>query len=482
MNKIAKQLYEQGYIDKEAAQRLDEFDGLLKEAGVLDSIKNTLFQTAKNVGPHALATTLGIFGAQYLTNKSEKKRKEDELAELRASFGTMRTKDPDIASKTEKAERRFNEIAHFSPTFAKMPDLARPLIKRTIDTGLSEKDVRNLVQIEAGKRQVDSASVREPSSATFLREVIAPAIQSAGEQGIQIAESPAWKASREMRNLTNKSIYPVLLMLQRRGALPPELAAADLSTSKGRKLVKKLEKENPYFMVQAAAEHGLKDEWNRIIEGAPDFTKEGSYNSSDLVGSIPVEKRAEILADQCLLTKHAFIGRLGPKVSKFLSSKQNALMGLGAATLFGASGALLEEGVDYARTKELNEKIDTSWKETQQRLKKLSEEGVGSTAGIDYSERENLRKAEDAFKVLTDVAPTLASNPAVATPFVNRTVQQEGDIHADTIKVLSEAQRNINTSREYKSPFADSSLAQGFGTGFQAGGGKEFIKSVAKVD
>jgi hypothetical protein len=130
----------------------------------------------------------------------------------------------------------------------------------------------------------------------------------------------------------------------------------------------------------------------------------------------------------------------------------------------------------------LNEKIENSWTETQKKLKQLSEDGTNISLGIDYNDNETKRKAREAYKVLVDVAPTLATNPTVATPFVNRVVQNEGDISPDLLKMLSETQRNINTSRNYRSPFADDPAATGFGRGFSSAGGTEFIKSLAKAD
>lgn len=470
MNKIAKQLYDQGYIDKDAAQRLDQFDGFLKEAGVLDLLKTTLLDTAKKIGPQAVGTTLGVLGASYLTNRAEKERKENELAELKASFGTMRTKDPTISKNIDQAEKRFNEIAHFSPTFAKMPDLATPLVKRTMKSGLSEKDVRNLVQIEAGKRQVDASSVREPASARLVRTIGGPAVQSMGEGLVEQFNRPEVKAQLTLKPASQESVIPLFNMFKSRGLLPSEISHLDITNPEHEEPLSQYISKHPKFMVDLAAKHNLVKEWNQIVDQASQGM--GKMGSTDIVSSLSLEKRAEILADQYLLTKVA-----APSKGLY-----NALMGLGAATLFGASSALIEEGVDYARTQKLNEKLKSSWKDTQGRLKKLSEEGIGLSAGIDYNDKENIRKAEDAFKVLTDVAPSLASNSAVAAPFVNRIVQNDGDIPADAIKMLSETQRNINTSRQYRSPFAESPLAQGFGRGFESAGGREFIKSVAKAD
>lgn len=482
MNKIAQQLLEEGHITKEAAQRLEEFDTMLKEAGMLDMIKTTLFETAKKVGPTAVGTVLGVLGADYLTNRADQKRKEEELVHLQTSFGNIASKNKDISENRERAAQRFNEIAHFSPTVAKMPQIATPIIRRTMDKGLSETDVRHLIQIEAGQKQIESTPRPVPTSARLVRQLAPATIASMGDNLVKTFGDSQNRAEMKMEELKPERIGMVLKFLKEKGALPSELANLDFNDPSSAQVVGAYAQKNPDFLVQTIRNNpSLVEGYNEVMTrpGPKPMFKESS--ATVRIEDISLEKRAEILADQYIFSKKANIfGRLGGAIGKGAISKGDALLGLGAATLFGAGGALVEEAADYTRSSKMNEKIRNSWSDTQSRLKKMTKDENVLASGIDYSKKENINKAEEAFKVLVDVAPSLAANSTIATPFVNRVVMQGGDITPDVIKMVTETQKNINTSKQYRSPFADSPIASGFSRGFESAGGREFIKEIAK--
>jgi hypothetical protein len=501
MNKIAQRFYEEGLITKEAAERLSEFDGLLKEAGFVDKLVGVLKHPATQLlAPTGVALGAGVAAPYLITQHHFKKQREQELAQLESSFTNMAVNSPQISRNRDRAQKRFQQIAHFSPTVAKDPEVAGQLVAKTLDNGLSEDDVRKLVQIEHS--YLKSRSMRKqdtPRSAKIL-ETMAPrmadtvaaglgmmsggmpmsgGVGGAGaasgiQQQMQANAGTAKSLDDRFQKMDEKSreyaVAGIVELLAAKRKLPQRFSDITEENVFAPENISRLTswiKQDPQGLFTTIRESGLANEVDDIMDEYT--TKEASAPLID-IDAIPLEKRAHILADQYTLLKVAKL------------DKAKALFGLGAATLFGAGSAIVEKVTDYKRSQNMNEKIENSWTETQKKLKQLSEDGTNISLGIDYNDNETKRKAREAYKVLVDVAPTLATNPTVATPFVNRVVQNEGDISPDLLKMLSETQRNINTSRNYRSPFADDPAATGFGRGFSSAGGTEFIKSLAKAD
>ena len=80
---------------------------------------------------------------------------------------------------------------------------------------------------------------------------------------------------------------------------------------------------------------------------------------------------------------------------------------------------------------------------TLNKLKKMTSEEGKYSAGINYHNKEIQGQAEEAFNTLSSLAPVLALNPAAATTFVNRAIQNESQIEPELLKTLSEIQRNV---------------------------------------
>lgn len=469
MNPRIEEFLENGFITKEAADRLENFEEMLKEAGFLDGLKNLMLSTAKQIGPAAVGSVLGVIGADYLTKKHTAKVQQQQDNKLHASLDSIMLSNPDLNS--EKAQQRFSEIAHFSPEVANIPNIAVPLIRRTLDTGLDERDVRNLVQIEAGKRQ--TMGIAPPRSARMFESLINKGVTSMG----QTISAGFDSADVKLNPITEDAFPHIIEFISSRMNIPAEvvsaLKAGSNATQEQSATAGRFFEQNPNVVMEAAEKFKLSDQINEINSRYSGLNKQGS---ADVLGSVTMEKRAEILADQYLLIKHAGIFNAGKNI---VSKMGPSLMGLGAAALFGAAGSIVEQSVDFARTEKSNSQIKGSWEETRKRLKQMNTDGSVFSSGIDYSDSENMNKAERAFKVLVDIAPSLAQNATIATPFVNRVVQQDGDITPDVVKQLAETQKNISATRQYRSPFADSPLAQGFGRMFQAAGGPKAVDNAA---
>jgi hypothetical protein len=169
----------------------------------------------------------------------------------------------------------------------------------------------------------------------------------------------------------------------------------------------------------------------------------------------------------------------GAKPQNMSPSLGGVLKGLMGAAAIGLGVGGAHQVGSYFQTRKMNDKIKDSWEETSGTLRRLSDESSRVVSGVDYSDPETQTKARGAFQTLADVAPVLASNPMLATTFVNTVMQNEGQVGIDTAKTISEIQKNLKAVSEYESPFAGSPAIQGFESGFGMAGGKDFVKNIA---
>lgn len=477
MNKIAKQFYDSGLIDKAALDRLDETSEMLKEAGWLDSLKGYAMGALKASAPTAIGTGVGLLGANYFIGKEQDKQNEISSNQLNTSLNQIMM-NPEFKGRETEVTERFNQIAQFSPTLAKVPAITANVIGRTLDNGLDERDIKNLSTIEAGQAQVRSAPVAVPMAATMFQNSIAPMVTNFATAAInpeKVIEGLPQEAQNNIKMKPASDIHTGLLirtLISIAENLPAELSQFKGLTKLTPPMMQTIAgyfQRNPSALVDLYAQNNMVDDWNEIIDESPASTIKKA--SADLFTTLSEEAKAEILADQYLLTKEA------AGASTVL---KNSLLGLGAAALFGAGGAILEGATAAARTNAQNTALRESWAETKIKLKKLSKEDSNITAGQDFTSSHTVGKAEEAFRVLSSIAPGLAVNSTIAVPFVARVVQQEGDISPDVLKMISEVQKNINTNKQYRSPFIDNPTLGGFSGGFEFAGGREFLKNISK--
>lgn len=454
MNPLIEHLKEIGLV--ESSSSLEEFEGIIKEGSFLSKSWDLIAKTV----PHIAGAGLAHLAVGKLQQNAYKKMREEDYAKIQAAKNKLFHDDPSLAKVRGKAEKRLQEIAHFSPTVASMPEIAAPLIKRTLDSGLSELDVKNLVQIEVGKHQADQ--IRAPKAGFWEKEIPVLMKDMTGVVQKNLENPPLSLLSGP---LGSKGIIRMYELLDSRGHLPDKWKGLNLRTQKGVDQLESLITTDPGFLESRIKEHGLQQE-------IMDFVKHSEAQNFDF-SDLSDEAKMRILADQYTMDKMA--SRTAGM------SLGGAALGLGLAALFGGASSAVEQGVNLRRTREMNSRIVDSWGSTRNKIKKLSDEGSAATAGVDFSDRENLRKAEEAFRTLADVAPSIAINPNLATSFVVRTVQNEGMIDQDVVKSLSEIQKNLNTTKQYRSPFADSPGIQGFSTGFAGAGGQEMLKNVGKA-
>lgn len=450
---MIKDLLDNNIISQEEAESLGEFEGQIKEASLAMGIKNL----AKAIVPHALGAGIAHYGVGKLNERSYRKMREEDLARVQASKNKMFHEDPSLSKVRSQAEKRLNEIAHFSPTVASMPEVASKIIKRTLSNGLSEMDIKNLVEIEVGNAQ--SRNLRTPKKGYLQTTLEGIAGEVSGAIRSSIDDAPVQLITGGFGG--PEGVVRIFDTLQNRGVFSGRWNDVDTSTPEGRQLLSDLMDKDPDYIASKIKSEGLERDVASML-------KQGSDSTLNFDGIDEVAK-VKILADQYSLEKVAKSPGL---------TLGGSLLGLGAAALFGGASSALEQYANHKRSREMNNKISNSWKSTRSALRKMTEDGAAASAGVDFRDNENLRKAEEAFRTLSDVAPSVAANSNLATNFVVRTVQNEGMIDHDVVKSLSEIQKNLNTTKQYRSPFLESPTIQGFSSGFAGAGGSEFLKNV----
>lgn len=484
MHPIIEEYLDKGYITKEAAVRLEDFEAMVKEAGFLDSLKTMLpkvWQTFKSVGGTALKHTAGPtigaatgIGLAHLINAKEYKRQVMRQQEqLNDSFSKMHEAHPELKEADPNLIRdRFHEIANISPTLAGAPSVAGKLVKKTLQAGLDENDVSKLYQIESNAQRV---GIKMPNTITA-----------------QIAQTAIEPIARDATDYA----------MGRLGATPPSAvgSATDMSSTVGvpTKSFQELVAEgrashqanpdpmsNPYMRnintfadrVKAAIKEGIpvpQEIKNLNLANANDVKAIGTILGNDVEALFTLfpelrestEKKASALAAHHVLIKQA----------KLPEGLVTALL---AASAVGLGTGVVHEVGDYMESKRRSKLLKDSWSQTSKRLKELTNKGSRLAAGIDYNDKEIQGKANETFNTLSAVAPDLATNPSVASSYISNVIANERE-DFQGIKLVSEIQKNMDAVGGYKSPFSRTPVVKGFESGFQTAGGKEYVGTLAK--
>ena len=463
MHPIINDYLEKGFIEKEAAARLNDFEGLIKEAGFLDMLKKVWNTIRKPVGT-ALKTTVGpvvgsIAGVQlakYLNDQEYTKQQNETNAQLQHSFQVMKTIHPEFQKKDPiKLQQRFNEIAHISPTLAGTPTIAAKVLKRTFNKGLDEIDMRKMYQLEDHAQrlkalpgpQTTMGDLAMDLGPTLGRELISPIVSN---------------------TVNNASIFK------------PPYEGFNTQVASGKKLVQAF---TTIKQISEYVQNRERFDARRLAaneEGIlPDKLEENGKVTGRMMNSLfpeaverekqimSMSKKASVLANAHILVKEA--GTLPP----------GFLKGIMTAAAFGLGSAGVHFAADRIISKRRQEDVLNSWDQTSKSLKNMTETGHGSAEGVDFLNKETMDAAKSTFQTLVTVAPDLATNPTIATAYVAK-VLRAGELDVAAIKTVSEIQKNMEAVGGYKSPFAKSPVVQGFESGFQSAGGKEYMGAFAK--
>ncbi len=490
MHPIINEYRKKGYITKEAAIRLQEFESITKEASFADTLKK-VWGALKEIGSGALTSTAGplvgtaagIVTMDYLNNRELKKRDQNIQKKLDDSFEKMFSLLPKLKKyDKEKVNERFSDIARISPTLASTPQVVAKVVQRTMKKGLDEKDMFNLSQIESNATRIKSAPKPKSRWAPMARQTVAPIAQEMAERGMLHAGVTPLSKRRTPQDASDLSQFSRPFgeiigtnqdILSR---VPPE---HKLNAMK--QLIQ--DPQSSVERIRSAVKAGvpLPDHIKNLHSGNPKDIKalhsflvspEGGalfpeiHASSEETDKYKAEKKAHVLADMHILVKEAGL-------------PQGFWTGLLAAGALGLGTGVAHIAADEISTRKRRREVSDSWNETQKNLKKMTSEGNELANNIDYSNPKTQAIAKNVFNTLVTVAPDLASNPSIATTYVNRLVGA-GEIDVQAIKTVSEIQKNMDSVSGYSSPFAKNPLVRGFESGFQASGGEKLIGEVSK--
>lgn len=459
---------------------------VIKESGAMSVLRDKLFSGIKGMGsvivPIAIGNIIAAGGAHMINQQVQKKRYEESEATKAHDLGEFLRRNPHY-NNNPIAKQRFAEIASISPAVA-ATTVADRIVKRTLKSGLDDQDMYRLITIEARQKTLkEDRYVDSPQAAAFRQTAqmltTTLALPQPGMGGPSFSAQPPGKSTEW--DFSPENVITVFNTLKKYNALPTELKGASFYTkSDHERLRDYIASKGPNIINELISKHsGVAQELRSTLN-----TGGGATKTAELLGDIYSIAKYVDLRDAASLEKTAGVPAgvsfLSLPKSKFLSALKEAILPLTGMAMIGGAGAAIEQAVDYKRSIMANRAIAESFLQTMNTLKAKSKAGSKWTGEIDYTTAEYQKKAKEAFQILADIAPSLASNSSIAAPFVNRVVQNEGEIDPTIIKTLTESQRNINTTKEYRSPFADSPGAVGLERGFRVAGGAELIKGLSQ--
>ena len=465
MHPIIKEYLDKGHIDKEAAARLVHLESMTKEAGFVDMLKD-VWKSMKTIGKETLRTSIGpaagMAAGAYIAKKMDDSARDDffykQKMEMSESFNKMREMLPKLKNADPMQVRaRFDEIASISPTVASTPQVAAKILNRTMKKGLNEMDIQNLSQIESNivniKSQKVPGSIMAKPSKDFVTSIVT--------------------------NITNESIDNIIgkpfttQVNEAMGELVGATKDKVVNYLKDRRMIEK--------RIKAAHKHGISIP-QHILDldfkaVASDPTIQQFMKSPDGRMIFPeitawareqrqTEKKANALSNIHILVKEAALPE----------GFWRGLLTAGAIGLGTGAAHFAADSISKSRKKKA---VLESWDQPQENLKKMTLEGNQLSLGIDYSNPKTQEAAKNVFNTLVTVAPDLATNPDIATTYVNRLINA-GEVDVQAIKTVSEIQKNMDSISGYKSPFSSSPIIKGFETGFQTAGGEKFVHELAK--
>ena len=504
MSEVVERLLSQGIIKESQVQEMEEFHDLIKESGWLSSAWGSAKPHLKDFGRGVLTSLPAaglIVGGAHLAKSMDRK---DEQTRLTTSLHGLLSSNKGLQLNQAHTVSVFRDIASIAPNVAQNRLVMSRVLPEAVSTGLNAQGISNLVTLEKNlvlSRQGGKAPSMMSDAVRNLSPVLAESATTAVEGYLSKQDFDSYDPTKD---------GPA------KGSTADSSTSAGTSNSEGMKsrLGKNFKESNSsdstpidksqefqYFYMAAKKARLLPREvsgidptdanavfrWNhwqsknkaqvqKIMDnlvatyGTEDaFLKAGreSYNSR-----YGTEKKAEfvgeILADAMFLKTAVAVPTSKPSIMV------NALKGLLAASAIGAGFGIVEESADYSRNKTRQKKLVDSWGKAKVILKNMPD----NLRTWDGS-KETTTRAQGAFNAMISVAPDLAVNPVIAASFINTTLNTQGLIDSNSLKALTDSQKNYTASNNYTSPFAKSPFFSGAAAGFSAAGGKKLIDTAA---
>ena len=153
MNEVIEIFLERGHITKEAAERLEQFEEMSKEAF-----------SGRDLGNKALEMLAGVgaaVGGYHLMKKLDRhnmelaRQAQDEKfrADAQKSLTILKANDEMFKKHPDKAIERFNEVLAIAPVLAGNPTLSSKIVKKFLHSGIDFEGVQGLSSLQESRAQ-----------------------------------------------------------------------------------------------------------------------------------------------------------------------------------------------------------------------------------------------------------------------------------------------------------------------------------------
>ena len=497
MSAVVERLLSQGIIKESQVQEMEEFRDLVKESGWISNAWNKSKPYLSDIGRGVLTSLPAagiVVGGAHLAKSMDRKESEKRLA---TSLHGLVSADRNLQKDPKRTIGMFKDIASIAPNVAQNNLIMSRVLPEAINSGLNASGISNLVMLE--KNMVQSrAGGLPPSILSDTVRKITPTLAASATGAVEsylskrdfdsyepANDGPATSSTsggastddgmksrlgKNFKESNSSDSSPIdksqefqyfYMAAKKAGLLPREVAGIDPSDAnsvfrwtnwqgKNKAQVQKI-------MEKLVTTYGTEDAFLKAGRSA--------YNSR-----YGTEKKAEFIGE--VLADAMFLKTASPKLKSDIVI--NALKGLLAASAVGAGFGIVEESADYSRNKTRQKKLVDSWGKAKVILKNMPD----NLRTWDGS-KDTTTKAQGAFNAMISVAPDLAVNPVIAASFINTTLNTQGLIDSNSLKALTDSQKNYTASNNYTSPFAKSPFFSGATTGFSAAGGKKLIDTAA---
>lgn len=429
----------------------------------------------------------------YLARKDD----EREYANLRANQESIVTPDNIPEGYLGEAAQAYADLARVAPKTMARQSLALPLVQKAIQPGVDKLDVlERAVNIEGNlatarmypkKKNLFQSAF---SATQNLSKALVPFAQQAASDGpsrippemeqlAQASEGSGYSNANSVANALERANFLAGVMrLSENPDIPPLIFTTPEGMEKAIEVGKGMSEEErqslvgqavmtlPNFLEMIKKSSAIPSDedlgkglgtYVALCKHAVDDVAE-RYGLNKLATSkLPLWRRfgTEILTPKLMKTEIDEVAQNAAETA--LRNRRNTFQEalLPALIFSGISGlssmipmgvAALKAGRESTRRTELLEK---TFQEALKRVEKdSSDENLRAREFLRTDPVTARNAAREAFGVLAVAAPTLATNPAVATEFVRNSFWNRGEIPQDALQAYSRIQDTVNRGRK----------------------------------
>lgn len=400
-------------------------------------------------GPVA-ATAAIRGGVEAVKSRTREKERATSLA-----ASAVRVLTPDnFGNRLPDAQAAFRALVDVAPSAMSNPVVAESLVSKalrkrhgTFDAVLEATGIeRNVAQAWASRRtgrpDVAKAINEGLSQGATISGLLRPELEFAGviPSAASMAAGPDPLLEERIHGLSRAAAGSTFVGVHQRAPTPEEMHTV----------------------------------YNRFLNATPEELKGDPRNLAKLSSAVIADLSPDAVG-RVLGTQYCLLKTAAPTVwSNFPNALMAGIAAAGASALIGAVPAAIGAIHNRTRAKEQASQLSHSFDSTLKGMAHSQENDV-QTAYAKYQE-DPVRvrtMAREAFSVLANVAPSLASHPHVARSYIARVINTDGNVLDDVLQNYSRIQDVLNKTEEQRGAGVDRFLRS-----FTAFGGGEAIKAV----